>query len=195
MTRKLSTYAKRMRRQPQRSHFNAAEWLNTIAACRPYAEATPIPGSTLAGGGCTQSAAHAAALRVRAAFDSIRRGEVSPDDTQPRDLLAHALDIAWLRAIDIAGDAPGQNPMLPPLTAGMAALRRMTDRHRQLGHWGLDGPGMQAIAEGLEVYEEILSNSSPAQMQRAVDQRMRVLRMQQTEQQTQAQRTREAEKS
>jgi oligoribonuclease NrnB/cAMP/cGMP phosphodiesterase (DHH superfamily) len=60
----------------------------------------------------------------------------------------------------------------------LAALRRMTDRHRQHGRWGLDGEGMRAIAEGLEVYEEILSNSSPAQMQRAVDQRMRVLRMQ-----------------
>jgi len=195
MTRKLSPYAKRIRQQPQRSHYNGAEWLNTIAACRPYAEATPIPGSTLHGGGCTQSAAHAAALRVRAAFDSLRRGEVSPDDTQPRDLLAHALDVAWLRAIDSAGDAPDNNPMLPPLTAGMAALRRMTERHRQLGRWGLDGEGMRAIAEGLEVYEEILSNSSPAQMERAVDQRMRVLRIQQTEQQTHAQRALEAEKS
>ena len=102
MTRKISAYARRMRRAPDGGTFNGAEWLNTFQRCRGYTDET-IPGAFNADGGQTITAARGAALRVRAAFDNIKTGQVPGDDTEPHDMLAHALGLAWLRAIDIAG--------------------------------------------------------------------------------------------
>jgi len=178
MTRKTSAYARKMRRRPDGGIYNAAQWLNTIQDCRAYTETAPIPGSYLPGGGITASVVTTVALRVRAAFDALRRGEVAADDVLPHDTLAHALGVAWLRALDIAGDDPVHNPMLPLLRTATEAVLRMGQRRRQVGRWGLDGPGLQAVADGLDVYEEILANSSPAQMAAAADTRLRMLAIQ-----------------
>ena len=138
-----------MRRAPDGGTFNGAEWLNTFQRCRNYTD-EPIPGSFNADGGQTVTAARGAALRVRAAFDNIKTGQVPGDDTEPHDMLAHALGVAWLRAIDIAGPDASQNPMLPLIKAGTEAVLRM-------------------------VYDEILTNSSPAQMAAAADKRATLL--------------------
>lgn len=174
MTRKTSAYARRMRRQPDGGTFNGAEWINTFQRCRGYTD-EPIPGAFNADGGQTITAARGAALRVRAAFDSIKAGQVPGDDPEPHDLLAHALGVAWLRAIDIAGDDASQNPMLPLIKAGTDAVLRMAERKRRLNVWGLDGPGLTQVADALDVYDEILMNSSPAQMSAAADKRAQLL--------------------
>ena len=172
--RKTSAYARRMRRAPDGGTFNGAEWLNTFQRCRNYTD-EPIPGSFNADGGQTVTAARGAALRVRAAFDNIKTGQVPGDDTEPHDMLAHALGVAWLRAIDIAGPDANQNPMLPLIKAGTEAVLRMAERKRRLNVWGLDGPGLTQVAEALDMYEEILMNSSPAQMAAAADKRATLL--------------------
>ena len=174
MTRKLSAYARRMRRQPDGGTFNGAEWLNTFQRCRGYTDEA-IPGAFNADGGQTITAARGAALRVRAAFDSIKAGQVPGEDTEPHDLLAHALGVAWLRAIDIAGDDANQNAMLPIIKAGTDAVLRMAERKRRLNVGGLDGPGLAQVADALDVYDEILMNSSPAQMSAAADKRAQLL--------------------
>lgn len=186
MTRKVSAYARKMRRRADGGTYNGAQWLNTIQDCRAYTETAPIPGSYLPGGGVTASVVTTVALRVRAAFDALRHGQVAADDVLPHDTLAHALGVAWLRALDIAGDDPARNPMLPMLRAATEAVLRMGQRRRQVGRWGLDGPGLKAVADGLDVYEEILANSSPAQMAAAAARRLRLLALQEQKQTTHA---------
>lgn len=175
MTRKTSAYARKIRRQPHLGVVNGAEWLNAIQRSRPYDVAEPIPGTWLPGGGETRSAATLVALRVRAAFDRLRLGDVPPDDAAPHDILAHVLGVSWLRAIDIAGPDAARNPMLPVIQAGLDALRRAGERHGRLHAWGLDGLGIQHLAAALDVYDEILMHSSPAQMTAAADKRVRML--------------------
>lgn len=180
MTRKTSPYARRMRRQPDGGTFNGAEWINAFQRCRGYTD-EPIPGSFNADGGQTITAARGAALRVRAAFDNLKAGQVPSDDPEPHDLLAHALGVAWLRAIDIAGHDPTQNPMLPLIKAGTEAMLRMAERKRRLNVWGLDGPGISQVADALDVYDEILMASSPAQMSAAADKRTTLLALRRIE--------------
>lgn len=174
MARKTSTYARKMRRQPERSGFNGAEWINTVQRCRAYTDEA-IPGAWNPDGGQTMTAARGTALRVRAAYDAIKLGQVKPDDVEPHDLLAHALGVAWLRAIDIAGDDTADNPMLPILKAATEAVMRMTERRKRLNVWGFDGPGLLEVADGLAIYEEILFSSSPAQMVAATEKRTLLL--------------------
>lgn len=174
MTRKISTYARRMRRAPGGGTFNGAEWLNTFQRCRNYTD-EPIPGSTCADGGQTITDAIGAALRVRAALDNLKAGQVPPTDTEPHELLAQALGVAWLRAIDIAGPDACKNPMLPLIKAGTDALLRMAEHKRRLNVWAPDGPGFAQVADALDVYDEILLNSSPAQMAAAADKRATLL--------------------
>lgn len=126
-------------------------------------------------GGQTVTAARGAALRVRAAFDSIKTGSVDGSDSEPHDLLAHALGVAWLRALQIAGGDYAENPMLPILKDGIDAVQRMAERKHRLNVWGLDGPGITQVADALDVYDEILMNSSPAQMAAAADKRAQLL--------------------
>lgn len=86
MTRKTTPYARKLRRDPV---MNAAAWLNTIQARRPY------------------SAAVMCALRVREAYANGGGA-----------LLDEALRVARVRAVQIAGPDPAKNPMLEILDHG-----------------------------------------------------------------------------
>lgn len=161
--KKMSMYARRARKQEARSSFNGAEWLNTIMRCRPYTD-EPIPGSMLDTGGATMGAATQSALKVWEAFDSIKRGDVAQGDTEPRDLIDHAIGVGWIRALEIAGTDPESNPMLAIFKAGQEALHRANTRHENTGRWGFDGPALLEVREAIETYQEVLLNSSPKQM-------------------------------
>lgn len=170
MTRKTSAYARKMRRQG-RETFNAAEWLNTIQRCSTYSTDTP-PGSWCHG---TQSAADKALIRTRLALQKLLDHALAPADPEPHDLLAHAIGVALIRAIEIGGADTATNPALPILTAGNAALTHVTERRRRTGQWGLAGPERAALVDAVDVYEQILMNSSPAQMSAATEHRQAVL--------------------
>jgi len=116
----------------------------------------------------------AASNLARAALTKFLEHSVKPDDYEPHDLLAHALGVATIRAIEIHGAVQG-NPVLPILDAGTAALMRARQRWENTRQWGLDGPGRQELADAVDVYHEILINSSPLQMQMACDLRHDIL--------------------
>jgi hypothetical protein len=171
--RKTSTYARKQRLAG--ATFNGAEWMNQIQRCRTYSD-EPIIGSWVDG---TQSAATKAMLLVRQAFESIKAGSATSDG-RDFDILCHALGVAWLRAIAIAGDDDFDNPMLPILQSANTAMERCRTRFRNLGRWGFDGPALDEVDVGVELYETILQASSPAQMTAVSEQRQSILEAQAT---------------
>jgi len=151
--------------------YNGATFLNTLQRCRPYMD-EPIIGSNLEG---TQDACDKAMILVRDAFVNIKSGKANAHDSREFDLLAHAMGITYLRACDIAGTDEFENPMLPIWRAGNEAMRRCADRYNKIGRWGFDGPALDELDAAIELYETILQNSSPAQMEQVSAQRRAIL--------------------
>lgn len=171
--RKTSAYS-RKRRDPNRAVYNKAAWVNVIRHSRGYTD-EPIPGFELEG---TQSAAIKAELLVRNALDALMKHRKPADCEQEFDRLSHAVGVSMIRALQIEPDE-AKNPAIPVLKAGTLALKRAIQRYRDSGAWGLDGPGRIELPDAIEVYAEILRNSSPAQMEHATNERLKiVLKMQ-----------------
>lgn len=160
--RKTTTYARKQRRLG--GTYNGAEAFNAIQRCRSYSD-EPVFGMQVEG---TQSAATGAMLKVRQAYGAMLDGSGTEDDY---DKLAHALGVSMLRAIEISGEDDFQNPMLPILKTATDGMRRANARYARLGRWGFDGPAIDEVLAGVELYETILQASSPAQMTAAADQR------------------------
>ena len=167
--KKTSAYSRK--RRASASHtYNGAEWLNTIQRSRPYTAEPPIPGFF-----GTESAAVKAETLVRDALDTLLRHSVPLNVEHTFDILAHALGVSVIRALQIQPD-PASNPAIPILKDGSDTLVRAIDRHQKTGAWGLDGPGRHALIDAIDVYAEILRNSSPAQMEHATSERIQILR-------------------
>lgn len=166
--KKTSKYATKLK---QRGYgYNGAAWANVIQRCRPYTDEDVVPGWHV---GSTQGAATDCVLRARIAFDDIREGRGT---VVSHDMLAHSLGVAWLRAIEIEGE-DGEG-MIPIIKAATFAVKRMSERHTRTGRFGWDGPALQEVDAGLDVYEAIVQASSPAQMTAACDKRLLILKAQ-----------------
>lgn len=167
--KKTTAYARKMRRQG--ATYNGGEWLNAIQRCRTYTD-EPIPGSGLEG---TQTAATKAELLVRQALDDLTNHRRPADCEMEFDRLSHAVGVAMIRALQIEPDE-AKNPAIPILKAGTEALRRAIARYNAAKSWGLDGLGRTELPDAIDVYAEILRNSSPAQMAKATDERLKIIR-------------------
>lgn len=168
MTRKTSAYARKLRRTGDRATFNGAAWLNTIERCRPYSD-QPVPGSWLAP---NIGAAVKMDIKIHDALQRLLDHKTAADNTEDHDLMAHALGVAEIRALQIGGI---NNPARPALRAGGQALARMRARWERLHTWGLDGPGRADLVAAIDVYSQILAASSPAQMAHATQLRNDIL--------------------
>lgn len=166
MSRKTSLYSRK--RRPGHT-FNGAEWLNVVQRSRTYTADVPIPGV-----GGTESAAVKAEMLVRDALAALLDHARPLDPEHAFDILSHALGVAIIRALQIQPDE-GRNPALPILKAGTAALVRAIERYQDTDAWGMDGPGRLPLINAIDTYAEILRSSSPAQMAKATDERLRIL--------------------
>ena len=83
-------------------------------------------------------------------------GGTADDDSYRR--LYIAIQLAALRAKEIDADLAAQ------FVPAMSALSRCKERRQTTGKYGFDGPGMQAVAWGINAHEEILRHSTPKQM-------------------------------
>lgn len=165
--RKLSAYARKIRRQGETAQFyQAAQWLNTIQACRNFSDESP-DWSGLAG---NVGAANEALLSIRNALDDMLHHRINPDNPEPYELLAHAVDVAHIRYLQI--QPTHDNPVTPPLLEAKAALSEMRQRRERTGRWGLAGPERAVLAHAIDLYEEVLLASSPAQMNKAARMRL-----------------------
>ena len=165
--KKTTTYSRK--RQVKGQTYNSAAWLNTLQRSTSYST-EPLPGSWLPG---TQSAADRALQRVKAGFESLKRGDVQVEDDEPFDLIVHALGVSCIRAGQIAGTKPESNAMLPPLIAGNAAMRQVMTRRRRFGKWQILPTEIEAVDWALEIYETILMSGSPAEMTLAAELRIK----------------------
>lgn len=59
--------------------------------------------------------------------------------------------------------------------AANEALKRIRERRDRTGSWALDGPAITELLEAVDLYQEILMNSSPAQMAKAAKVRWDVI--------------------
>jgi hypothetical protein len=173
--RKQSAYARKIQRKP---YYNGAMFLNVIQRCRPYTD-DPIVGTSIEG---NQSAATKAMIMVRDAFQSIKAGTSPKNECRDFDILAHAFGVTTLRSIDIAGQDPCLNPMLPICRAGNDALERCRVRRNRFEKWEFDKPAVAEVDAAIELYETILQSSSPAQMEEATVRRIEILEMARKEQ-------------
>lgn len=165
MTRKTTAYARKRRLPPGHVIQAGHSWISALERCRVFTDEPVIPGMQ-----GTLVNATSARLQVREALDKLLTHRVQPDDPEPHDLLAHAVDVAHIRATEI--DPSGTAPAHQHLLAGKAALFTMRQRFNRLGKWGLNGTERAALAIAVEHYEDILENSAPEQMQAAVDLRL-----------------------
>lgn len=134
MGQKMTAYSRKRLGKPGANQFNGAEFLNTLARCRPYTD-EPLPGSWVEG---TQGAADKARNRVNAALGALARGAWAPEDDEPFDLLAHAVGVAVIRCIEIGGEK--NNAALIQTHKGTEALRSIKERRVRTGKWGATRP-------------------------------------------------------
>jgi hypothetical protein len=164
MMRKISAYARKLRRTNET--YNAAEWLNTLTKCRPFGEdKLPVAIATET----SFDAMRRRIIETRLSFERIKLGTATPEDF---DLLAHATGIAKVRYAQIAGN---DNEAVTQLDIADAALTRTVNRFKQSGRWGFDGPALIEVMQGIDLYEQVATSSSPAQMEHASIERTRIL--------------------
>ena len=95
------------------------------------------------------------ALPVRLAYESLRTGVGNEDDC---DTLAIAVNAALVRSESI-------DPLCEQTCIdAQDGLMRAKARFAATGRWGFDGLAMQSIPLALDLHEQMLSLSSPAQM-------------------------------
>ena len=100
-------------------------------------------------------------LPVHLALQGFMDRSIKADDYQPYNALAFALNEGKARYLDIGGKG---NQAMPLLDKAADALSRTLDRWHRTGQWGLDGPAIQELKDGVSLYEEVLLASSPNQM-------------------------------
>jgi hypothetical protein len=122
---------------------NPAAWASTIAARQ-----TMLP-----------SVADNIMAKLYSAFADLKAGST---DDELFDRLATAINVGVVRAEQI-------NPAcVSPMLAARDALIRCDEIRGRHGRYGFDGAGLAAMAAGLEVYEEMVRNSTPQQMRLAM---------------------------
>lgn len=109
-------------------------------------------------------AAVVSSLKVRAAYEALRDGQGDDDDFHT---LAGALNVALVRAEQIHELAE-----VAVIQAQQALMLCLARRERGL-RYGFDHTGLEHIPPALDIYDDILAGSTPAQMQEALQEAAR----------------------
>lgn len=102
--------------------------------------------------------------RVRAAFEALKNGTT---DCAQFDRLAACINVGMIRAEAI-------DPLCEQtMSAAIDALGRVDSIYGRHRRYGFHGPDLEAVADAVNLYEEILRNSTPNQMEAAVNESAR----------------------
>lgn len=98
-------------------------------------------------------------LPIRMSFDALRNGTGTKQDFL--DVVA-ACNSASLRGADV-------DPLCQQTAVtGLEALRRMWERHKRIGQWGFDGPGLADVELAIELHEQLVRLSTPLELQQTM---------------------------
>lgn len=106
-------------------------------------------------------------VQLRTAYQRMREGNGTDEDF---DQIAAAMNVGLMRAEKI-----GQ-PVVDGINAGLQALTAADRRKGAHGTYGFSGPELLSMNCAMDLYEEILRNSTPRQMQEALDEGARRMR-------------------
>ena len=95
-------------------------------------------------------------LPLRESFDALVKGSANEADVQQ---LIDAMNITVARCWGTDMQSIAQT--------ALNALKRAWERYERLGRFGLDGPGLSEVEQGLELHEELCRLSTPRQMRDA----------------------------
>jgi len=122
---------------------NPTSWASTIAASRTMAPALAVEIMT----------------KLHSAFHDLRNGSI---DDELFERVAASINVGIVRAEQI------DELCVAPMLAMRDALIRCDEIRGRHGRYGFDGSGLQAMADGLDVYEEMVRKSTPNQMRAAM---------------------------
>lgn len=147
MNREQKRRAARLAKKPFRPqlgqrHFGNAP-LQLLDDCRPYDDGDLIVDH----------------IKIRTCFDRLRDGSGVEEDF---NRVAVAINLAKVRALEI------DECLADQLEVAQDAMMRCKERYAKHGRFGFDGPGLQSVIEALDANEEIVRNSSPRQMEKAM---------------------------
>lgn len=98
-------------------------------------------------------------LPIRMSFDALRNGTGTEQDFL--DVVA-ACNSASMRGAEV-------DPLCQQTAVvGLEALRRMWERHKRIGKWGFDGPGLADVELAIELHEQLVRLSTPLELQRSM---------------------------
>ena len=100
---------------------------------------------------------------VRVAFESLRTGDGQEADFHT---LAAAMNTALVRSESIDPQC------VEVCQLAQDALMRVLGRSKRLRKWGLDAAGLQDIPPAIDLFEQILTLSTPLQMQQSMRETM-----------------------
>lgn len=103
-------------------------------------------------------------LRIQSSLTAMRTGQGSGHDF---NVLASAINLGIVRAEAIAPEA------LDVMLQAQAALLEVLDLYARHRRYAFTGPGLSAVVTAIELYEQVLANSTPAEMDAAADEVMR----------------------
>lgn len=109
-------------------------------------------------------------LPLRFAFEALRRGTATTSDAFE---LANAINDTAIRSWSLE-DEEAANAAGPIANDAIAAMRRCGERYKKTGKLGLDGPAIGDVAAGIDLYEQLVRLSTPAQMMAAASQAIRL---------------------
>lgn len=98
-------------------------------------------------------------VSARMSYERLKLGDAPASDFER---LAAVLNVGLIRAESIAPE------VVEAMKEAIEALLHCHSLHQRHGRWGFTGPGLQAMNAALELYEQILAQSSPLQMEAAV---------------------------
>lgn len=176
MGKKTTPYGRKLARLRAAAHNGNAlvltdhgASLRALSRCRSFDQAPALDFMDNYSGHATD-----AIVMINDALADLLAHRVAPEDSRPFDLLAHAVDVGHIRALQI--DHSQTNPAHATFLAAKAVLQSLRTHHAAYNRWALTGPDRDTIAQAVDHYEAILTASSPQQMAVAVDIRKAALR-------------------
>lgn len=92
---------------------------------------------------------------IRASFAALKDGTANEVDFENLDI-AFATTLERSREID--------ELCVVTVVVARDALERTWNRHQRTGRWGFDGPALIAVADAVDLHEQLLEQSTPHQM-------------------------------